>query len=269
MASKKYLVQRGSGKLGLSKTPNKYETLYKGISSRINAAASSENRSFLPGDIIFTPIDTGSITSTTTTTTTTLAPTTTTSTTTTTTTSISSLTLSFTSIAAANALVGNASDVADWNSFFFDGEFPNATGNPFTSVQISGNNVILTGGNTIELSTAFESSTVLTAVNDTGCIDTLIFNAFGNCPNLTNVTFLGTTYVDTQTFYNCPALTTINLSACADLGVSVGNNSVFEGTTGNTITLTIPSALMTCNSGLPDGDIQYLQANNTVTIVQV
>jgi hypothetical protein len=83
MASKKYLVQRGSGKLGLSKSPNKYETLYKGISSKINAAASSEFRSFLPGDIVFGPIDTGSITSTTTTTTTTLAPSSSTTTTTT------------------------------------------------------------------------------------------------------------------------------------------------------------------------------------------
>jgi hypothetical protein len=24
---------------------------------------------------------------------------------------------------------------------------------------------------------------------------------------------------------------------------------------------------MTCNSGNPDGDIQYLQANNTVTVI--
>jgi hypothetical protein len=41
---------------------------------------------------------------------------------------------------------------------------------------------------------------------------------------------------------------------------------MFYNISGETITLTVPSALMTCNSGNPDGDIQYLQANNTVTI---
>lgn len=39
--------------------------------------------------------------------------------------------------------------------------------------------------------------------------------------------------------------------------------------TGKTITLTVPAALMTCNGGNPDGDIAYLQANNTVTVIQV
>ena len=61
----------------------------------------------------------------------------------------------------------------------------------------------------------------------------------------------------------------INLPMCTNLGGTVGNNSVFFGISGNNITLTVPSALMTCNSGNPDGDIQYLQANNTVTIVTV
>ncbi len=47
------------------------------------------------------------------------------------------------------------------------------------------------------------------------------------------------------------------------------NDDVFGGFTGQSITLTIPAALMTCNGGNPDGDIAYLQANNTVTIVTV
>jgi len=44
---------------------------------------------------------------------------------------------------------------------------------------------------------------------------------------------------------------------------------VFNYINGNTIDLTIPSSLMTCNGGNPDGDIQYLQTNNTVTITTV
>jgi hypothetical protein len=53
------------------------------------------------------------------------------------------------------------------------------------------------------------------------------------------------------------------------LGASVLDNNVFATITGNNITLTVPSALMTCNGGNPDGDIQYLQANNTVTIITI
>jgi len=66
----------------------------------------------------------------------------------------------------------------------------------------------------------------------------------------------------------CPSLTTINLSSCTDLGGTVGDDGVFNGIIGNTITLTIQASLMTCDGGNPDGDIQYLQANNTVTVIQ-
>jgi len=44
---------------------------------------------------------------------------------------------------------------------------------------------------------------------------------------------------------------------------------VFNGITGNTITLTVPAALMTCDGGNPDGDIVYLDNNNTLTVIQV
>ena len=70
-------------------------------------------------------------------------------------------------------------------------------------------------------------------------------------------------------FQSCASLTNVNIPSCTDLGGSVGNNNVFQGITGNTITLTVPAALMTCNAGQPDGDIQYLQANNTVTVITV
>jgi hypothetical protein len=174
-----------------------------------------------------------------------------------------SLSLTFTSITEANNLVGTASSVSDWNTYF---DLP-TYGNSFTSVQVVGNQVTLYGGSNIQLNSL--SSNYLISAVDTGCIVDVIFNAFGNSAALTSVTLPAATYIDSQAFYNCPSLTTINISGCTDLGGSVGNNSVFEGTTGNTITLTVPSALMTCNSGFPDGDIQYLQANNTVTITTV
>jgi hypothetical protein len=77
------------------------------------------------------------------------------------------------------------------------------------------------------------------------------------------------TIVDNACFFQCILVTTINLPSCTDLGATVGDNNVFNQILGNTITLTVPSALTTCNGGNPDGDIQYLQANNTVTIVTV
>jgi hypothetical protein len=53
---------------------------------------------------------------------------------------------------------------------------------------------------------------------------------------------------------------------CEDLGGSVGDDSVFNGIIGETITLTIAASRETCNGGNPDGDIVYLSANNTATI---
>jgi hypothetical protein len=82
--------------------------------------------------------------------------------------------------------------------------------------------------------------------------------------DLPNLTTLGANAMQL-----CGDLQVINLPSCTDLGGTVGDDSVFLTVIGSTITLTVPSALMTCNAGNPDGDIQYLQANNTVTIVTV
>lgn len=80
--------------------------------------------------------------------------------------------------------------------------------------------------------------------------------------------------VNNSTFQSCHYATNINLASCTNLGDSVLNNDVFGGgggtaISGQTMTLTIPAALMTNNGGNPDGDIQFLQANNTVTVIQV
>lgn len=70
-------------------------------------------------------------------------------------------------------------------------------------------------------------------------------------------------------FGGCLALNYLNLSSCTTLGTSVLDNFVFQAIWNNIITLTIPSALMTCNTGNPDGDIVYLQTYNTVIIITV
>jgi len=94
-------------------------------------------------------------------------------------------------------------------------------------------------------------------------------NSLNYNPLITSYSFPLLTTIPNNGFQNCTSLTTINLPSCTNLGETVGNNNVFLNIVGNTITLTVPSALMTCNSGNPDGDIQYLQTNNTVTVVTI
>jgi len=94
-------------------------------------------------------------------------------------------------------------------------------------------------------------------------------SAFTNCVSLASITLPSATTVSNHAFKNCRNLTYINLSACTSIGSSVADNGVFLGITGKVITLVVPSSRMTANAGSPDGDIQYLQANNTVTIVTV
>ena len=70
-------------------------------------------------------------------------------------------------------------------------------------------------------------------------------------------------------FNGCDKLESVDIRSCFQLGSSVLSNGVFNSITGNNIVLTVKSSLMTCNGGSPDGDIQTLQANNTVTIITI
>lgn len=116
--------------------------------------------------------------------------------------------------------------------------------------------------------TAFFESANLSILSLPNCV-TFGDEVCSKCSNLQTVNLPLLTSMGTSCFSYCDNLTTLNIGNCTDLGGSVLNNYVFFNTFGQTITLTIPSALMTCNGGNPDGDIQYLQANNTVTIVTV
>jgi len=94
-------------------------------------------------------------------------------------------------------------------------------------------------------------------------------SCFQDCADTTVFDLPSATSVATFAFLRCTAVTTINLPAITSLGSDVYDSSVFYGISGQTITLTVPASLMTCNGGDPDGDIQYLQANNTVTVITV
>jgi len=90
---------------------------------------------------------------------------------------------------------------------------------------------------------------------------------FQGCTGLINLSFPVLADIGSNCFQNWVNITNLDLPSCINLGGTTGDNFVFLNIIGNIITLTIPSALMTCNGGSPDGDIQYLQANNTVTII--
>lgn len=114
----------------------------------------------------------------------------------------------------------------------------------------------------------FENCNDIISVN-LPLVTTLDIASFSNCLSLTTISLPQLTTAKHLCFLNCTSLTTINIPSCTDLGETVGDDNVFLIISGNNITLTVPSALMTCNAGNPDGDIQYLQANNTVTVVTV
>jgi surface protein len=219
-----------------------------------------------------------------------------------------SLKISFNDISSAYIMVGDPSNVSDWNSFF---TLP-GYGNPFTGVTIVQNDVYLSGGSDITIrGTAFKyNSNVTSFVDRSNCVVSCSDFCFQDCfsvktfdlPGLVSVGWGSFQYCTSVKTFNLPNLVTIgdgsfqvcssvkefnlpnvlntggapfaycssvtkfNLSSCINLGGTAGNNDSFLSITGKTIDLTVPEILMTCNGGNPDGDIQYLQANNNVTI---
>ena len=110
-----------------------------------------------------------------------------------------------------------------------------------------------------------------------GCTSATSFNlplleitdneCFYNCTSTTSFDFPSLKYINGAGCFNsCLSATSFYLPSVINLGESVESNNVFKSIVGNTISLTIPSALMTCNAGEPDGDIVDLQTYNTVTI---
>jgi len=195
-------------------------------------------------------------------------------------------------IPTADPIVDVGSNVSDWNTFF---DLP-ANGNPFTSINfdIINNIVHLFGGSHIYIRTEIFSSflTDLLRIVDTSfAIESGQSTALQNNTNLNNLTLFGATSIPSNfasgcvlldtinlplvtdigpsAFANCTSMTSVYLDSCTDLGSSTGDDGVFFGISGNNIQLTVPIALMTINGGLPDGDIQYLMDNNTVTVITI
>jgi hypothetical protein len=117
-----------------------------------------------------------------------------------------------------NVPVADASSVDDWNTFF---DLP-TNGTPFTSVEVVGNTVKLYGGSGITVAgNLFDTNTNLISINDN--IESII-TAGSGC------------------FALCTSATEFFLPLCANMGTDPTDVTVFDGITGNTITLTIPAS---------------------------
>lgn len=88
----------------------------------------------------------------------------------------------------------------------------------------------------------------LIGVSDTGTLSNIASDCFLGCNNLIN--FSVAAQFDTML-----------------IGETTGDDGIFGDVTGNTMSITIPQGLMDSNGiGLPDGDIEFLISNNTVTV---
>lgn len=75
--------------------------------------------------------------------------------------------------------------------------------------------------------------------------------------------------IGSNNFDQVTSLTTITIPLCTVMGDvdCTINEDNFISISGQTITLTLPASLMTCNNGNPDPDIDTLINNNTVTVI--
>lgn len=87
--------------------------------------------------------------------------------------------------------------------------------------------------------------------------------AFQNCTSLVTLSLPLITAMDNSAMSGCTALTTFYVPLLTALGNSFGNDGVFFGITGNIMTITIAAAA----NG--DGDLTYVQANNTVILILI
>ncbi|MFZ4059086.1 MAG: leucine-rich repeat protein [Ferruginibacter sp.] len=139
------------------------------------------------------------------------------------------LSITFDGIENADLLVGDASNVEDWNQFFMLPFF----GTPFKFVSIIEDTVTLSGGQDIRLRPSLFgnqdalSNTIL-EINDQGCIIEVGYDCFGDeqgygCGYLTSVTMLNCRILSSYAFNYCWNLETMNFPS-----LIIAGDSCFE-----------------------------------------
>jgi hypothetical protein len=169
---------------------------------------------------------------------------------------LNTLTLQFTTGAGAS----KPQTLAGWNAFF---DLPN-WGTPFTALEIVSADVFVLTSSVpdIVLNADVLANYDLLKVEDTGCVISVGTGALRNNAALTTAYLPATPSIGWYTFENNVALVDIHLDSCDSVGPSTADNFNFKGITGNVISLRIPAASRT------DGDVVFLEANNTVTVTE-
>jgi len=124
------------------------------------------------------------------------------------------LSIGFNDIENADILVGDSSNVEDWNTFFD----LSGWSTPFTMVSIVGNTVILEGGKNILINKNFENNSNIVSIVDQGCICYIENNCFKFCDSLTTIDFPELIAAGSECFNSCYSLTTIDLPALTTAG---------------------------------------------------
>ena len=151
---------------------------------------------------------------------------------------------------------GNApvQSLNDWNT--------QLAGN-YTAVSVIGNDVILTGGSGVDIPASALIDSNLVQVTDDGSVNSMGDNCLAG-GSIANLVLSAAVSVGNGLLGNCP-LSNIELPACTSLGSTSGNDGIFTGISGQSISAIFNIALATNNAGQPDGDILDLYANNDVT----
>ena len=187
----------------------------------------------------------------------------------TTTTSTTSLAPALHLTIVANYPVVDPSDVSLWNTLL---------GSSFSSVDIIGVDIYLRGGSPFNmLASALNFSELVVIDDQINSVLSVSTDSLANNPILNVIKLPALTSIDDVTSFTnsgtgVDVYATVYLPNCTSIGPTVGDDGVFLNVFtfgGATITITIPASLMTCDAGNPDGDIQFLQANNTVIVVTV
>jgi len=169
--------------------------------------------------------------------------------------STNSLTMTF---PLAHFPVVDPASVSQWNTFF---DTSNEADMPFHTAILDGNSITLIGAVNLNVKTSrFAGNDYMANFTDVDTVTSIGISAFENCFSMETAIFPVCTTVGDRAFNTCIALTTIDLENCTQLGSTTGDNLVFQNIIGNTIDLTIDPSIET------DGDILYLEANNTVTL---
>jgi hypothetical protein len=131
----------------------------------------------------------------------------------------------FTDISYADSIVGDSSNVSDWNSFF---DLP-TYGNEFASVTVDGNWVYLYGGSNITFKSLLfynvNSQALQKVIDDAGCVIGFENQCFTYQENLNQVSFpacisiLDDDDYDYGTFGYCYKLTNINFPVLESAGI--------------------------------------------------